>query len=180
VRGKAYAIFAQAAHGPKLWYDGSKFTNNDSPKFFGNSERAFRKAKELLKRFGGRNGVLHRYKVWITSTANVRRDLRVAGRRPNPDGLEGAADRFEDFTGHEAESVIKTHFTPPRRGLVVGQLDLIGYRVKRDGVNDDRMTRYAHTFRKKSRPLLAVSEDGKQLLIVGGRYEFTEAGIEDR
>jgi hypothetical protein len=59
---------------------------------------------------------------------------------------------------------------------VIGELDLVGYRTKRDG----RTERYGHHFRKSSRPLLAVSSDGKQLHIVGGQYEFTEAGIEDR
>jgi hypothetical protein len=75
---------------------------------------------------------------------------------------------------------LKVNQPTPTKGLVIGELDLIGYRVKREGVDGGRMVRYGHRFSKRSRPLLAVSKDGNQLLIVGGRYEFTEAGIEDR
>lgn len=182
MKGKSHAIFAQAKGGPKLWFDGSKFSNNGSPKLFGDSNRAYAKAKELLRRFGGRNGILHRYRVFILPAASVfKRD----GRKSNPGGLDGfdldaAARKFEDFTGHRADKVIETTIKTPRKGLVIGELDLIGYRVKREGVEEGRLVPYGHQFSKKSRPLLAVSEDGKQLLIVGGRYEFTEAGIEDR
>lgn len=184
MRGKAHAIFAQAPKGPKLWFDGSKFTNNGSPKHFGDSQRAFSKAKELLRRFGGRDGILRRYRVWITPAVNARgsngKSFESRGRRSNPDGMETAANKFEEFTGYEPGKVIETNIRTPHKGLVIGELDLIGYRVKRDGVDGGRMVRYGHQFAKKSRPLLAVSDDGKQLVIVGGRYEFTEAGIEDR
>lgn len=39
---------------------------------------------------------------------------------------------------------------------------------------------YMHKFKKKSRPTLAVSDDGKQLYLVKGKYRFTDRGIEDR
>lgn len=61
-------------------------------------------------------------------------------------------------------------------GLVVGELDGVLYSTTRDGKRE----KYIHRFRRKSRPLLAASHDGKTLRIVGGRFEFTEAGIEDR
>ena len=37
-----------------------------------------------------------------------------------------------------------------------------------------------HEFAPGSRPLLAVSANGKQLLLLGGRYKFDERGIVDR
>jgi hypothetical protein len=55
-------------------------------------------------------------------------------------------------------------------------LDFVGYTTVRDGKRE----RYIHRFRKKSRPLLAASSDGTSLQILGGEFEFTEAGIEDR
>lgn len=59
---------------------------------------------------------------------------------------------------------------------MVGELDGVLYTTVRDGQTE----KYVHRFRKKSRPLLATSHDGTQLGIVGGQFQFTEAGIEDR
>lgn len=112
---------------------------------------------------------------------------KIGGALTNPqlraesqEGLEQAATLLEDFSGHKADKLVKANMPVVKEGLVIGELDLIGYRTKREGINKGLLTRYAHQFRKKSRPLLAVSKDGKQLYIVGGQYEFTEAGIEDR
>jgi hypothetical protein len=152
-----------------MFFDGKKFTNNGKSKKF-TLAVASSQARNLLRRYP----LLRErgYHVWISQS----------DRRSNPDspGIEEAAHKFENFTGKKASSVIETKIPTVSEGLVVGELDLIGYRVKRDGVEGGRMVRYGHQFAKKSRPLLAVSKDGKQLLIVGGRYEFTEAGIEDR
>lgn len=169
---KASAIYAQKSRGPLLWFDGRKFTNNDSPQYFGTRERAFGRALELVKAFP----MLRRYRVWIGAPM----------RRQNPDSrtqarLDAAAQRLEDFSGHAARKVIEVSpRSSEKTGLVIGELDLIGYRTKRVGLAGGKLVRYAHDFSKGSRPLLAVSSDGKQLHIVGGQYEFTEAGIEDR
>jgi len=64
----------------------------------------------------------------------------------------------------------------PKTGLVVGDLDGVLYTTVRDGKTEH----YQHDFKKGSRPLLAASSDGKSLHILGGEYEFTERGIEDR
>lgn len=63
-----------------------------------------------------------------------------------------------------------------RKGLVIGELDGVLYTTIRDGKTE----KYIHRFGKKSRPLLTARADGKQLGIVGGRFQMTEAGIEDR
>jgi hypothetical protein len=156
--------------GEVMYWDGKKFTNNNPPKFFGTHDRARGVAEILVRRFK----ILRSYKVWVGPPL-------ASLRRRNPDGLEEAARRLEDFSGHAAKKTLRI---PPRShqttGLVIGELDLIGYRTKRVGIAGDTLLRYAHDFSKGSRPLLAVSSDGKQLHIVGGRYEFTEAGIEDR
>ncbi|MGH8336547.1 MAG: hypothetical protein ACRETL_06980 [Gammaproteobacteria bacterium] len=103
-------------------------------------------------------------------------------RRKNPSAsvnaeLDAAAKKLEDFSGHPVQHLESAYSRSPQKtGLIVGELDLIGYRAKRDGKTE----RYGHHFKKNSRPLLAVTSDGKQLHVVGGQYEFTEAGIEDR
>jgi hypothetical protein len=103
-------------------------------------------------------------------------------RKSNPSArtnaeLDIAAKKLEDFTGRKVGNLESAYSRSSQStGLVIGELDLIGYRANRDGKTE----RYGHHFKKASRPLLAVTSDGKQLHIVGGRYEFTEAGIEDR
>lgn len=88
-----------------------------------------------------------------------------------------AARRFSRFTGHKAESATIVPFPSlPREAFAVGNLVGVIYETIRDG---ERET-YVHRFRKKSRPLLAATFDGTRLVIVGGRYRFTERGIVDR
>lgn len=83
---------------------------------------------------------------------------------------------LEDFSGHEPRELIRARVPVLKKGLVLGVMDGVLYTATRDGEAE----RYIHEFKPKSRPLLAVSHDGKQLGIVGGRYQVTEAGIEDR
>ena len=64
----------------------------------------------------------------------------------------------------------------PKTGLVIGELDGVLYTNVRDGKTE----KYKHDFKKSSRPHLIASNDGKSLHILGGEYEFTERGIEDK
>jgi hypothetical protein len=59
--------------------------------------------------------------------------------------------------------------------FVFGELLEVKYRTTRDG----EVQLYKHPFRVQSRPLLAARHDGKRIYIVGGRYRFTETGIND-
>lgn len=90
--------------------------------------------------------------------------------------IERAQRLFKDFTGHDSHTVKRVMLKPlPKAGLVFGQLIEVGYRSARDGAL------YKHTFRSnRSRPLLIASSDGKQVLIVGGRFAFTDRGIVDK
>lgn len=165
-----WLILAQRRHGPRLHFDGKKFTTVSKPKYYGTQARAIARARDLVRRF--RILQERQYKVWVDSTATRQ--------NPEPRGLDEAAAKLEEFSGHAADKIIKAKISDQRQGLVIGELAAVEYRTKRDGIDNDRTVRYVHTFRKKSRPLLAVTKDGTQLHIVGGRYEFTEAGIEDR
>lgn len=156
--------------GPLMHFDGRKFTNNGRAVPF-SFARGSEKARELLKRFEVLR--LKRYHVWL-------RPIDPARKNPESAGIEQAARKLVEFSGHDADKVLKVDMPAVREGLVIGEVPAIEYVTKREGINKDRLTLWRHKFRKKSRPLLAVSKDGKQLLIVGGRYEFTEAGIEDR
>ncbi len=136
--------------------------------------------------FHGENGKPSRHAgPFVSPTAWGQGVWAGMSRRKNPApasvSLDEAAQKLEEFTGRPAGDVIQSEpRSKDKTGLVIGELDLIGYRQAREGIDGGRMTRFAHKFRKNSRPLLAVSTDGKQLHIVGGQYEFTDAGIEDR
>lgn len=88
--------------------------------------------------------------------------------------MSRAARLLEDFSGHRPTRVLKVQRKVPRVGLVVGSTDFVGYTTIRDG----KQEKYIHRFPRKRRPLLTASSDGKQLEILGGEFQFTEAGIE--
>lgn len=87
-----------------------------------------------------------------------------------------AADLYERFTGHNADEYVRVTVPEPMRtGVAIGDVDGILYTTVRDG----RTEKYIHKFRAKDKPLFVVSSDGKQIALIGGRYEFTERGIVD-
>ncbi len=117
--------------------------------------------------------------------ATVRKNIQGAvlgkSRRANPVGptqkqVDEAARLFRDFTGDHPERLTKMRLPNPKTGVVIGELDGVLYTTVRDGKTEH----YQHDFRKGSRPLLASAHDGESLHILGGEYEFTERGIEDR
>ena len=101
---------------------------------------------------------------------------RARGRASGRNDIERAADLFERFTGHDAQNETRVTVPPlPRVAAVIGECDGVLYTTVRDGKTE----KYIHKFRKSDRPLLCVAPDGRQILLVGGRYRFTEAGIVD-
>jgi hypothetical protein len=182
-RNPGWHIAIQAhPRGPVLRFTGTAFSNRKPALSFISKAAAVSRARALLRS----HRKLRAYRVWVAeSSARARTATTPAARaRVNPsqrEKLDKAAQKLEDFTGHEATHVERARSrSDERTGLVIGELDLIGYRAARQGIAGGRLVRYSHKFRKNSRPLLAVSTDGKQLHVVGGQYEFTDAGIEDR
>lgn len=185
-----YFLKIQRPGGHAMTWNGNRFTNNPPFHPFSRMDTAKREAKKMMKNFD----ILADYKVWIVSkfttenTGGPSRRTRTAlrgGSKMNPSKrganvdseLDAAAKKLEDFSGHPVQHLESAYSRSSQKtGLIVGPIDLIGYVATRDGKTE----RYGHKFKKNSRPLLAVTSDGKQLHIVGGQYEFTEAGIEDR
>jgi hypothetical protein len=89
--------------------------------------------------------------------------------------IAAAARRFEDFTGHKAAHVDKFDVADPDTFFLMGEAEAIAYNAVRDGKRES----YIHEFRRKSRPLLTASHDGKSLYLLGGAYRVTDRGIED-
>lgn len=104
----------------------------------------------------------------------------VRRRNPVPPSkhvqVTAAIDLFKDFRGNDPEFIDTLKVNWPQVAFVVGYLDGVLYTTVRDSKEES----YIHKFKKKSRPLLASSHDGKQLIILGGGYDFTERGIVDR
>lgn len=86
-----------------------------------------------------------------------------------------AGDLYEDFTGHKADIIKKITVEHPRTALQFGMCDGIMYETVRDGKKEH----YIHKFKKSARPMIGASFDGKKILLIGGNYQFTDAGITD-
>lgn len=82
---------------------------------------------------------------------------------------------YEDFTGNRATRVSKVDMPDHETYLQVGNVDAILYSTNRGG----KVERYKHDFRRKSRPLLIASPDGKELRLIRGSFVFTNRGIVD-
>lgn len=179
-----YVIFARGT-GKEMTYDGKKFSERAARQFT-SKKSAIETAKRLIAKFF----ILEKYVVGVrpTQPATILRGKKafsyrsVRGRKKNPvetrndPQLAQAARLLEDFSGHAPTEILRVNESPMRKGLVIGTLDGVLYTTVRDGKTE----KYIHRFKKSSRPLLTARADGKQLGIVGGRFQMTEAGIEDR
>lgn len=179
--GGWYIHIQRSGRGPVMLYNGKSFSNQagEKPHAFKSAQAARIKARALLGQFNK----LSAYKIWVADTVHgaAHEKLRVNPSPRQSAALDEAARKLEDFTGHDATHVQRARLrSAEKTGLVIGEMDEIGYRAAREGIEGGRLVRYRHKFRRGSRPLLAVSTDGKQLHVVGGQYEFTAAGIEDR
>ncbi len=102
----------------------------------------------------------------------------LGSRKVNPRNSDEAraARLYESFREDVPRRVKKFGFAPPRIVVDIGYVEFIGYRT----THGRKVTLYQHDFAPGSRPLLCVSPDGRQLMLLGGRYQFTERGIVDR
>lgn len=180
--------------GKILTYDGEHFSSDKPPRGFASKADAIARGREMVKNFDVLNG----YAVYIQDhiarenpkkraakkksrtskqKTSVPRTARSNPRAPRESAqLDEAARKFADFTGHTPTRVTRHTKRPTRVAWELGPLDFVGYTAVRDGKREA----YIHKFKRRAKPVLAASANGKQLEIVGGRYEVTEAGIEDR
>jgi hypothetical protein len=97
-------------------------------------------------------------------------------KREHSKEYERAKTLFRSFSGEEPQPFLHAPKpVVPNVGLLVGTCDGILYTTRRDG----KIERYIHKFRASDKPLFVVSPDGKQLILLGGRFQFTERGIVD-
>jgi len=96
--------------------------------------------------------------------------------RAAPADVKRAALLRERFTGEDTTPLGVFEVPPlPKAVAVIGECDGILYTTVRDGQKE----RYIHEFNSKDKPLLCAAPDGRQILLIGGRYVFTDRGIVD-
>lgn len=175
-----FIICAHNGH-EELHFTGLKFaTTGDARKY--TSKAAAKRAAVYLV---GRHPVLANTRVTVRSlNAHPAHRPKV---RTNPSGyksalnkyaaeLDRADDLLQNFSGRTGKEILKVRQRPIKTGLVIGKLEGVMYSSDRGEGSE----KFFHRFRKSSRPLLIADSDGSQIGIVGGQYQFTERGIEDK
>jgi hypothetical protein len=90
--------------------------------------------------------------------------------------VRAAVELYESFREKKPKRLDTIHVKIPRVVVHIGYVEVLWYRT----THGKDVQPYEHKFAAGSRPLLCVSSDGKQLLLLGGRYQFTERGIVDK
>jgi len=90
--------------------------------------------------------------------------------------IRAAVKLYRDFREAHPRKVAVVEFDVPEAVMVIGHVEEICYTT----THGKKVVSYRHPFQAGSRPLLAASSDGSQLLLLGGRYKFTDRGIVDR
>lgn len=140
--------------------------------------RAAAKAQKIIRsRLSTTDGVQgSRFIARIKKNPTAKVREKPAAARTLSQQIEQARKLGYKFSGHDPKRVKRIPAPPaPNVVLEVGAVVGIIYSAKRDGV----VKHYIHKFKKQARPLLCVSPDGHQLILAGGRYSFTETGIND-
>ena len=89
--------------------------------------------------------------------------------------LAKAKKLYREFTGMEPDSIEEVTVPDVSAAVCVGTMDGILYTTERDG----EVESYIHEFDEHARPLLCVTHDGQAMVILGGGFQFTEAGFVD-
>lgn len=96
--------------------------------------------------------------------------------KPPAKEVRAAVELYESFREKKPKRLKVLDVKIPRVVVHIGYLEAIDYRT----THGAELVLYNHKFAPGSRPLLCVSADGRQLLLLGGRYHFTERGIVDK
>jgi len=89
--------------------------------------------------------------------------------------VKKAIDLYQRFRGTDPEFVDEYVLPSVDVAMQIGRCDGILYTTIRDGKKES----YIHEFTGASCPILAASWDGKQIILIDGKYNFTEEGIKD-
>jgi len=122
-----------------------------------------------------RRGVV---KQKTTPSYTIKQTGKHKGVLKNPTGgrqYKKAVSLYRDFTGENPRHLEDWDVIVPSHAMEVGKVTGIMYKARVDG----KVQEFLHEFTGRSRPILAASADGRQLLLLGGDYKMTERGIVD-
>ncbi len=113
----------------------------------------------------------------VTPSYTVKQTGGHRGIVKNPQGrsYKKAVSLYRDFTGENPRHLEDWDVVVPSHAMEVGKVTGIMYKARVDG----QLQEFLHEFTGRSRPILAASSDGRQLLLLGGDYKMTERGIVD-
>lgn len=90
--------------------------------------------------------------------------------------MQQAITLYESFRDAKPKKLARLKVNIPKIVACMGYVESLDYRTTHKG----KAQPYRHRFAPGSRPLLCVSSDGRQLMLLGGLYKWTERGIVDR
>lgn len=172
--GKGYVVGLKVGRRFGYFTGSSIDTDKSRAHIYGSIEVAEKVGQAVANATGKRVVIREATRTRKRNPARAGSPQTVTGRETFRDTAR-AAKLFKEFTGDEPHYRQRVNVSLPKVALAIGSLDGVDYTTVRDGVTE----RYHHPFKRDARPALAVSPSGKQLLILGGRYTFTDRGIED-
>jgi hypothetical protein len=90
--------------------------------------------------------------------------------------MHAAIALYESFREKKPKRLQVVNVDIPTVVACIGHVEAIDYRT----THGKKLALYRHDFVPGSRPLLVVSPDGRCLMLLGGRFKFTDRGIVDR
>lgn len=106
-------------------------------------------------------------------TAAKKPAAKTRARRSSAANVTRAARLYQSFHEAAPTQVQRVKHRDVKEAMALGRLDSVTYQTP-----DGKL--YRHRFIGAARPILAASHDGRQLIVLGGRYRMTWRGIVDQ
>lgn len=166
-----FLFVAKSPTATKYWYTGEGFDSVKSRAKPVGRQAAVNASKKYAGRVRG-------YNFYWTGN-DVKKPSGGRAKNPVPPSSKARVNRaaklYEDFTGHDCDTIESVDYSFPKEAAKIGKVDGILYTTVRDGKTE----KYIHKFKNSSRPTLAASYDGDKIALVGGNYKFKDSGIND-
>jgi hypothetical protein len=98
---------------------------------------------------------------------------KAPAKRSSTARVRAAARLYQSFHEEAPRQVQRVAHRDVKEAMALGRLDSVTYQTP-----DGKL--YRHRFIGAARPILAASHDGRQLVVLGGRYRMTWRGIVDQ
>lgn len=98
---------------------------------------------------------------------------KTGAKRSSAAKVTRAARLYQSFHEAAPNQVQRVAHPDVKVAMSLGRLDSVTYQTP-----DGKL--YRHRFIGAARPILAASHDGRQLIVLGGRYRMTWRGIVDQ